>query len=203
MVFYCGTARTYCLGGTTFDSLIGQSYRTTKDNLFPQNSGLYDEVSDIVARASLAPTSWLNLTYRTRLDHKSFATRFVDALATVGNPTFSVNGGYIYTTDNPFTFYDTPPPPQPGSAFFVPRNEVTFGATAGWGNYRFSGWARRDIQTNQMVGVGVNATYEDECFIVAANFFRRYTDFNGDTGSTTALIQLTFKTIGQFGFRAL
>ena len=191
------------LGGTTFDSLIGQSYRTTKDNLFPQNSGLYNQVSDVVARASLSPASWLNLTYRTRFDHATFATRFIDALATVSGPHFSVNGGYIFTTDNPFTFYDNPPPPAPGSAFFVPRNEITVGASTNWGNYRLSGWARRDIQTGQMVGLGANATYEDECFIVALNFYRRYTDFNGDTGSTTALIQLTFKTIGQFGFRAL
>jgi LPS-assembly protein len=54
-----------------------------------------------------------------------------------------------------------------------------------------------------MVGFGANATYEDECFIVALNLYRRYTSFNGDNGSTTALVQLTFKTIGQFGFRAL
>ena len=90
------------LGGTTFDGLIGQSYQTTPDNLFPEASGLHDTVSDVVARASLSPTSWLNLTYRTRLDHRILATRFADALATVGNSSFSVNGGYIYTTDNPY-----------------------------------------------------------------------------------------------------
>ena len=81
------------LGGTTFDGLIGQSYRTNTDNLFPENSGLHDQVSDVVARASLAPTSWLNVTYRTRIDHKTFNTRMADALATVGVPKFSVSGG--------------------------------------------------------------------------------------------------------------
>jgi LPS-assembly protein len=62
---------------------------------------------------------------------------------------------------------------------------------------------RRDLQTNQMVGVGSDAVYEDECFIVDFRYFRRYTTFNGDSGSTTLLVQLTFKTIGQFGFNAL
>ena len=57
--------------GTTFDGLIGQSYRTNVDNQYPEASGLHDKVSDVVARASLAPTSWLNLTYRTRLDHNN------------------------------------------------------------------------------------------------------------------------------------
>ena len=31
------------LGGTTFDGLIGQSYRTNVDNLFPEASGLHDQ----------------------------------------------------------------------------------------------------------------------------------------------------------------
>jgi LPS-assembly protein len=191
------------LGGTTFDGLIGQSYRTTKDNLYPESSGLHDQVSDVVARASFAPTDWLNLTYRTRLDHRTLATNFADALATVGVAKFSVNGGYIYTNNNPYTLFDQPLPPPTTSSFYFPRNEITFGASSNWGQYRFSTWVRRDLQTSQMVGVGANAVYEDECFILDFQFFRRYTSFNGDNGSTTALIQLTFKTIGQFGFRAL
>jgi len=191
------------LGGTTFDGLLGQSYRTNKDNLFPEASGLHDQVSDVVARASLAPTSWLDLTYRTRLDHKTLATRMSDAIATVGVPKFSLTGGYIYTTFNPYTLFDQAPPPPAGNAFYVPRNEATLGASSNWGKYRFNGWARRDLQSSKMVAVGADAIYEDECYILDFKFFRRYTSFNGDNGSTTLLIQMTFKTIGQFGFKAL
>ena len=54
-----------------------------------------------------------------------------------------------------------------------------------------------------MVAAGGDAIYEDECFILDLQVARRYTSFNGDNGSTTVLFQLTFKTIGQFGFRAL
>ena len=121
------------LGGTAFDGLIGQSYRTSKDNAFPEASGLHDQVSDVVARASFAPTGWLNLTYRTRLDYKSFATKFADAIASVGKPAFSVYGGYIYTTDNPYTYYSAPAPPPAGSAFYVPRNEGDPGLQFGLG----------------------------------------------------------------------
>jgi LPS-assembly protein len=191
------------LGGTTFDGLIGQSYRTTKNNLFPEASGLHDQVSDVVARASLAPTSWLNLTYRTRLDHRNLATRMADAVATVGGPKLAVSGGYIYTTFNPYTFFDQPPPPPIGNSFYLPRNEISVGASSNWGPYRFSGWARRNLQTNQMVAVGGDAVYEDECYILDFRFFRRYTSYNGDNGSTTLLLQMTFKTVGQFGFKAL
>jgi LPS-assembly protein len=191
------------LGGTTFDGLIGQSYRTTKNNLFPENSGLHDQVSDVVARASFAPTGWLNLTYRTRLDHNTLATRMADAVAAVGVPKFAMSLGYIYTTFDPYTFYDQPPPPPTGSSFYFPRNEITLGASSNWGKYRFDAYARRDLQSNQMVAAGADAIYEDECYILAFRFYRRYISYNGDNGSTALLVQMTFKTIGQFGFSAL
>ncbi len=192
------------LNGTTFDGLIGQSYRTNKDNNFPEISGLHDQVSDVVARASLAPTSWLNLTYRTRLDHTSLATRMADATASVGVPKFTISGGYLYTTFNPYTYYDQPSPITPitAPAVFTPRNEITLSASSNWGKYRISAFARRNLQTNQMVVAGGDAIYEDECYILDLRFYRRYTSYNGDNGSTTVLIQMTFKTIGQFGFRA-
>jgi LPS-assembly protein len=129
--------------------------------------------------------------------------RMADAVASAGVPKFNVSGGYIYTSFNPETFFDQPQPPPAGNAFYVPRNEITLGASSNWGQYRFSGFARRDLQTNQMVAVGTDAIYEDECYILDLRFFRRYTSFNGDNGSTTLLIQMTFKTIGQFGFKAL
>ncbi|MBN8908632.1 MAG: hypothetical protein J0H99_18890, partial [Rhodospirillales bacterium] len=44
--------------------------------MFPQGSGLNDQVSDVVARTSFTPTDWLDLTARGRFDHKSFTPRF-------------------------------------------------------------------------------------------------------------------------------
>ena len=191
------------LGGTTFDGLIGQSYRTTKDDLFPEASGLHNQVSDVVARGTFAPTKWLDLTYRTRLDARTLATHFADAVTSVGVDRFRVSGGYIYTNFNPYTYYDQPAPPPAGNSYYFPRNEVSLGVSSKWGAYRFSANVRRDLQTNQMVQAGADAIYEDECFIFDLKFFRRYTSINGDGGDTAVLFLLTFKTIGQFGYRAL
>jgi LPS-assembly protein len=191
------------LGGTTFDGLVGQSYRTTKDNLFPEASGLHDQVSDVVARGTFTPTKWLDLTYRTRLDARTLATHFADAVTSVGVDRFRVSGGYVYTNFNPYTYYDQPAPPPAGNTYYFPRNEVTLGVSSKWGNYKFTGNVRRDLQTNQMVSIGADAIYEDECFIFDLRLFRRYTSINGDNGSTAVLFLLTFKTIGQFGYRAL
>ena len=191
------------LDGTVLDGLIGQSFRTAPDPVFPAGSGLHDTVSDIVARASFSPTHWLNLVYRTRLDHRSLATRMADATATVGGRRLQVTAGYLYTTFDPYYFYDQARPPPVGSAYYFPRNEITLGFVTNWGDYRLDGFAQRDLATNQMVAIGGDAIYENECVIVDFKLYRRYTAFAGDSGSTTVLLQITFKTIGQFGFHAL
>ena len=191
------------LDGTVLDGLIGQSFRTAPDPVFPAGSGLHDTVSDIVARASFSPTHWLNLVYRTRLDHRSLATRMADATATVGGRRLQVTAGYLYTTFDPYYFYDQARPPPVGSAYYFPRNELTLGFVTNWGDYRLDGFAQRDLATNQMVAIGGDAIYENECVIVDFKLYRRYTAFAGDSGSTTVLLQITFKTIGQFGFHAL
>ena len=203
------------LGGTSFDGLVGQSYRTEANNVFPAGSGLTGTVSDVVARATFAPTNWLDLTYRTRLDKDSFSTRMADATASVGTKAFRVNAGYTYSTYNPYALFAAPLSSVPGNPFadpptqasanpyYTPRNEITLGFTSAIGNYRFGAVARRDLTTGKMVSVGAMGGYEDECYIFDARFQRRFTSVNDDHGSTTILFQMTFKSVGQFGFRAM
>ena len=186
------------LGGTAFDGLVGQSYRTYKDTLFPAASGLRDQVSDVVAR-----TKWLDLTYRTRLDAKTMASRMVDTVATVGTPRFRVSGGYTYSVFNPYTYYVQAAPPPVGSPYRTPRNEVSLAASSGWDKYRVAAFARRDLASNRMVAYGGDLIYEDECFVLDLKFNRRYTTYLYEHGATTVLLQFTFKTVGQFSYRAL
>ena len=191
------------LNGTTFDSLIGQSYRDYKDNLFAEDTGLHNQVSDVVARATFSPTQWLDLTYRTRFDQATFQTRMIDAFSTIGMGAFSVNVGYLYTADNPYELYDQPLPPPTTTTFYTARREITLGTTLKWGAYRITASAQRNLQTNTFDTIVGDLIYEDECFIVDVRLNRRYTSYNGDSGSSAVLVQLTFKTVGSFGFRAL
>ena len=198
-----GLHSAWYMNGTSFDGLVGQSYRTFTDNLFAQDSGLHDRTSDVVARATLAPTNWLDLTYRTRLDNSSLAARMIDAYATVGPQAVKVNAGYLYTVDNPYQLYDQPLPPPTTTTFYTPRKEMTLGTTARWGSYRLVVATRRNVETNQWDAITGDAIYEDECFILDLRFNRRYTSYNGDRGSSAVLVQLVFKTVGTFGFRAM
>ena len=198
-----GMHAAWFISGTTLDGMIGQSYRTTTLTWLPEQSGLRDQVSDIVGHLSFTPTSWLDTTYRFRFDHHNFANRESDVTTSVGNPLLRVSAGYLYTSFDPYYYYAQPAPPPIGSSYYIPRNEISLSASSTWGQYRFSGFARRDLSLNQMVAVGGDAVYENECLIVDLKFYRRYTNLNDQGSSTTLLLQLTFKTIGQFGFKAL
>ena len=190
----------WTVGSAFVDSLIGQSYRTHLDNTFPVGSGLEKRASDIVTRTTISPAPWLDVTARTRLDHTTRNVRFADAVGSVGAPVFRLGAGYIYSAVNPYSLYDTPTTP---ASYFIHRNEVTLNAsTQLFGNYRGSGYVRRDLNTSKLTAAGLHGTYEDECFVFDVNFARRYTSLNGDNGATLILFQITLKTVGQFGYHA-
>ena len=183
-------------GGTTIDTLIGQSYRYHDGRHVPGLCRAEQQVSDIVGRATITPASWFDLTLRGRLDHRNFDPHFAEALTSFGPPALRFNAGYSYTSYNPYYELDTPPEVNPNT----PRNEVVVGGSTKYGPFRLGAYARRDLQTAQMVAAGADAAYEDECFIFDAKFTRRYTSINNDHGDTTIYFQITLKSVGQFGF---
>ncbi len=190
----------YLPGGQMLDGLIGQSYRFHKDLDYLPDSGLNDNVSDIVARATVEPTSWFNLTYRTRLSHVDLGRRMIDATATLGNSTFSVSGGYLYANTNPYVLGTSSTIP---AAYFIARNEFTANISGSIGAYTFTAGTERNIQTGQFDAASFTAGWQNECAGVNLNFYERFTSYNLDDGSTTLLIQFTFKTLGNVGFSAL
>ncbi len=191
------------LGGTTLDGLVGQSYRTTKSLIFPAESGLRDQVSDIVARGTFTPNRYVDLTYRTRLDKRNFATRMAEATTSFGVREFRATAGYFYSSFNPYSFYDQAGTPPIGSDFYRARNEVLAAVSSDWGQFRVQGFARHDLSRKRMVAYGADLIYEDECFIFDLRVYRRNTSLNNDNGSTTVLLLFTFKTLGEIGYRAL
>lgn len=188
--------------GTAFvDGLIGQSFRSHRDDTFPVGSGLEKRASDIVTRGTISPAPWLDITARARLDHNTRQIRFADSVASFGGAPFRLGVGYIYTAVNPYALYDTPTVP---ASYLVHRNEISLNAsTQLFDHYKATGYVRRDLNSSRLVAAGLRGTYEDECFIFDLNFSRRYTSLNGDNGASLFLVQLTFKTVGQVGYNAL
>jgi LPS-assembly protein len=194
----------YFPGGTTLDGLIGQSYRLHEDNIFPIGSGLDKKVSDFVGRVSVIPSKYLDFTVRGRFRSDDFAPQYGEAVTGFGLPVLRFNVGYVYDVTNPYNLYDTPPGATVPVSILAPtpRNEGLAGVSTSFGHWRASGYARRDLASNQMVAVGASGAYEDECLIFSVSYYKRYTSLDGDSGSQTVLFQVTFKTVGQLGFHA-
>ena len=190
----------YLNNGQTIDGLIGQSYRTHADNTFAPGSGLTGNVSDIVARLTYTPASWLNLTYRTRLDHHTLQDKYTDTFVSVGGPYLRVSAGYLYSAVDPYYYYDGSPPP---AEYYVPRNEITFGLSTNYQGWSFNGALQQNIQSGQLDSTNVGLGWQNDCLGVNLTYTHSNTQIGSSSGSTTVLLSVTFKTIGAIGFNAL
>jgi len=192
------------MGGASVDTLVGQVYSEHVNQSFPLGSGLNHHVSDVVARATITPSNWLDLTARTRVDPRNGDIGFAEGIASAGSPALRVSSGYLYSSTNPYFLYDQAPSTVPPSgypaSYFIPRNEVSLGVATQRGPFKVSTSVVRDLSTSKFDSIGVRATYEDECFIFDVNLNQRYTSIDNDNGGTSILFQITFKSVGQFGF---
>jgi LPS-assembly protein len=192
--------------GGMIEALAGQSLRLHKDSTFAAGTGLEHRNSDYVGRLTVAPTSWFNVSTRARLDSQSGANNFNDFIAStsfrnvLGLDHLGLQGGYLYS------------PPLPYITPVRTRNEVLAGfsastRTASGSNWRITVSARYDLDIDRPVMIQGSAGYEDECFILETSFIRRFsrneTTRQQYAGNNFILVRLAFKTLGQYGFRAL
>jgi LPS-assembly protein len=199
-------------GGQQLDALVGASAIEHIDhNLYPQyqpwngfNKGSH--LSDVIGRVSFVPAKWIDFTARARVDHDTGDIRFGEAVAGVGQPILRLNGGYLYSSTNPYNVYVSDiylpqyalTPKNPNQAFFfTPRMEYTAGASTQFGHYTMSVDGRRDVQTGLWDEIDAHGKFEDECTILDILFMKRYTSIGGDHGNTTFLLTITLKTVGQ------
>ncbi|MFC3127021.1 LPS-assembly protein LptD [Pseudoroseomonas globiformis] len=186
----------YFPNGGQLEAMAGRSFRTTEAEVFQEDSGLRDKASDWVGRVRLSPTPWLDLIARTRLDKDGLDARLVETQGRISLGPVALNASYLYTT------------PSDALISTRERREVAGGVQTRLGRFWSVGaFGRYDLELNRSVNVGGNLTYEDECLIFATHFSKSYaepsTRANYYPSETVLLFRLSFKTIGDFGFRAI
>ncbi len=156
-----GLHAAWTVGSTNIDTLVGQSYREHLDKSLPLISGLDHHVSDVVARATITPASWFDLTARTRVDPRNGDIRFGDVVASAGTPLFRPTLGYLYSSTNPYFLFDQSPASR--AADRLPGQLLR---AAGRGHarrqhpvrpYKLSGYVRRDLTLSKIVSIGTHA----------------------------------------------
>jgi LPS-assembly protein len=206
-VDYAMHAAWYLPHGALLDGILGESYAFHKNHDYLPGSGLSDNWSDIVGRATVAPAPWFNVTYRTRLSHRSLGVRMIDTTASLGNSRLNFSGGYLYANTNPYVLYNQPyqlnVPSSFPAAFYTPRKDVTFNVTTNFGAWSVSGGTERNLQTGKFDTATASLGWQNECTAISLIYYERFTSYNLDNGNTTILVQFTFKTLGNVGFNAL
>jgi LPS-assembly protein len=80
---------------------------------------------------------------------------------------------------------------------------VTASATSNFGPFTLSAGTTRNLASGTFDSANFSAGWQNECMAVSLSYYERFTSFNLDDGSTTVLVQITFKTLGNVGFSAL
>ena len=171
-------------GSTSF--FIGQRYRIRKDDSFPDGSGLEDHFSDLVARVRVQPSRNLRLAYKTRIDKNDLSPRRTELNLTAGAPALNLQTNYV--------FFDR----QEGSEFGG-REELSGQVAARLDRlWRTAFSTRYDLEGDgDLRSVGLNFTYECECFIFDISLQRQFYQDRDLKPSDSIFFRLTFKTLGE------
>ena len=171
-------------GSTSF--FIGQRYRIRKDDSFPDGSGLEDHFSDLVARVRVQPSRNLRLAYKTRIDKNDLSPRRTELNLTAGAPALNLQTNYV--------FFDR----QEGSEFGG-REELSGQVAARLDRlWRTAFSTRYDLEGDgDLRSVGLNFTYECECFIFDISLQRQFYQDRDLKPNDSIFFRLTFKTLGE------
>ena len=169
---------------------VGQSYRFDTDkDLFPEGSGVEDNLSDFVGRVTTSPIPEIALSYRFRLDKDSLDVRRNEVSFAGGVPAFNIRLNYL----------DIDPLDEEDS--FGKREEIALTARSRLTQFwTVTGIFQRDLEANDTLRYGAGGVYSDECFTMVASWTRRNFRDRDLEPEDVFLFQLSFKHLGEFGF---
>lgn len=176
----------YGPGSAFASAFVGQSYALRKNNLFPAGSGLEDKLSDYVGRVQIRPGSLLNVVYRFRLDKDNFQARRNELQFNTGPKALNLNIGYLFLD-------------QQAGGEFPTREELTLNLRSQLTREWAAGIStRRDLTSNGgTLSEGASVTYTNDCLIARLDVERSFIRDRDVKPSTTVLLRLVFRTLGQ------
>lgn len=178
---------------------IGQSFRISRREIFPQGTGLTDRISDIVGRTRIRYGRLIDITHRFRLDKDNLSVRRNEVDLTVGSEQTYLQVGYLrLDRDIDPTIEDLRDKEElrlAGRILFA-RYWSIFGATVlDLTSTREDPLALTDGFTPVRARLGL--TYEDECLELGVSWRRDYEQFGTFHKGSTVALRLALKGIGR------
>ncbi|MCW5772202.1 MAG: LPS-assembly protein LptD [Rhodospirillaceae bacterium] len=174
--------------GGKAEAFIGQSWRIFGEENVLQNSGIRNNLSDIVGRIRISPASYFNFTYRFRMNAKDLDFRRQEVAISGGIPALRAAVAYIDLSD------------QIGNSEFATRRQIRFSASSQiTPNWLISGGAVFDLVNSrrQPQAFALSVRYQNECCTATVVYSRTVELLSDAQPSNRFLISIIFKYLGE------
>ena len=203
----------YNKDGGSYRMLIGQSLRAQTNNFMPPGSGAEQNLSDIVGRVTLSPTSYLDLIYRFRFDKRTLADRTQEVGTSFGPQSLRLGMNFLLIPAQ--QRLDVVTNPVTGQSILYGRREqlvLTLNSrlTQYWSlngtetiNLSNASNLVNGVPTPQSTSTSLyaslSAVYQDECMAFVGTLSQSGIR-NGDvTPGVSVLFSVVFKNLGEIG----
>jgi len=192
-----GSRISYGLNWNAYGDVVGrtsaflaQSYQFNKQTSFSYHTGNDGHFSDYVGRVYAAPSDYLDLIYRFRIDREDYNLKYNELAAKFGTNMLNLYVSYIYMQKN-----------QNASEALSERNELYTSLhlelTRDWAINLYN---RQDLVHNGgSLEHGGNLTYEDECFMFVTNVKKSNSNDPELDDSYEFTFSFYLKTLGGMG----
>jgi LPS-assembly protein len=174
-------------GGYT-QLFVGQSYRMRDDNTYDTSSGLSDNLSDIVGRVKVSPSSFLDVLYRYRLDKDDMSLNRSETALTMGPSSTRLTLSHLYIEG---TGLDS----QYGTREEI-YGELKNQISKNWYSSIDSRYRMNTPEGN--VSQGARIGYEDECVTIYADVRRNFFEDRDIRPEDLFSIRIELKNLGGF-----
>ncbi len=171
--------------------LVGQSRRLSGPDIFPTGSGLENPASDYVGGVDVYPGKYVNLSYQTRLDSRTFASHMHEVNMSF-QPDPKINDVYGLN----YIFLNSIPSVSSGQnrnslSPFVTQRLSTYWSVTGSAVMRLGSASR-------LQQIYTTTTYQDDCLIFQIQASRDLTNSAGGLSGTSIFFRIGLKTLGFF-----
>lgn len=181
----------YFPNGGSLEVVGGFEFRADDDPAFQGSTGLGETQSDIVSRISFTPWPGMTIVNRLRLDKDDFSVR--------RNEVYVQGTGSFYEIDASYLKLEN----DPTLTGLGPREEISILSRVYVADYwSFIGGLRRDLEGDKMIESRLAIAYEDECSFFELGFRRRFTRDRDAEPSTTVILSIRLKALGDDGTAA-
>jgi LPS-assembly protein len=162
---------------------FGEEYHFTTENNLPPGLGLDTKASDLVGRISVDFPPNFSLTQQLSIDPRDGSIRQNELYVTGKFGLSSIELSYVKL------------PPNGADPSIGPQEEINLNTTVilyrNWGVF---GVARRDLAQGKMLEAGFGLTYDNDCFVAAIGFNRRYTTILDLPPASSVVFHIGLKT---------